>query len=259
MTGNRKSGVVLQPRDRHLLTELGIMRLIDLAQARLVGGFGSYQRTHARLSRLARAGLLHQFFWGTVAGGRKSIYGLSAKGAQLVDAEFKGIQRKQHHLLVGDLFVAHQMHINEVFVTLKYRLLPGPGTRFLRWRAFHKPLSQAVLLTPDGYFEIEAAQGVRAMFLEADLGTETRKVWEQKVKQYLQLAMSGEFQRLSGQQQFRVLVIATSRRRLDNLRATIAKTTDKIFWFSTFELINSSGFWSPIWLRPKGDQMQPLL
>ena len=97
------------------------------------------------------------------------------------------------------------------------------------------------------------------MFLEVDLGTEALSVWEKKTARYLQLALSGEFQKRFRQPQFRVLVVTASERRLGNIRATVAKSTDKIFWFTTFENINRDGFWSPVWLRPTGNQRQSLL
>ncbi len=73
------------------------------------------------------------------------------------------------------------------------------------------------------------------MFLEVDLGTEALKVWQQKTASYLQLALSGEFLKKFRQPQFRVLVVANSERRLANIRGAISKSTDKIFWFTTFE------------------------
>jgi hypothetical protein len=97
------------------------------------------------------------------------------------------------------------------------------------------------------------------MFLEVDLGTEALSVWRQKTASYLQLAVSGEFVKRFRQPQFRVLAVANSERRLANIRATIAKSTDKIFWFTTFDVINRDGFWSPGWLRPSGDQRYSLL
>jgi hypothetical protein len=72
------------------------------------------------------------------------------------------------------------------------------------------------------------------------------------------MALSGAFTQLFQQPQFRVLVIATTDRRLRNIRAAIAKATDKIFWLSTFEQIKQHGFWSPVWLRPTGEQKLPL-
>lgn len=258
MPGNRRKGAVLQPRDFHLLNEIGRMRLVDLEQAQVIGKFGSYQRTHARMDRLAKAGMLQRFYIGTVALGRKCIYGLSAKAAELVGSEFKRIQRRQGQLLVGDLFVHHQLHVNQIYLAVKYQAIPFGESRFISWKSFHKPLSQSVLLTPDGYFEIAAEQVVRSMFVEVDLGTETRTVWEQKIRAYLQLAISGEFERLFTRKQFRVLVVAPTRNRVERIRAVAAKLTDKIFWFSSFEVINCDGFWSSVWLRPKGDQVHSL-
>jgi len=84
-------------------------------------------------------------------------------------------------------------------------------------------------------------------------------VIQRKVQLYLQLAASGEFSTLFHQQQFRVLIVASSARRLANLRQTIAGLTDKIFWLTTLESINQGRFWSAVWLRPTGDQMLPLL
>src|SRR5207253_11501302 len=123
----------------------------------------------------------------------------------------------------------------------------------------HHPISEAIKLIPDGYFESAFGDVVRSSFLEVDLGTEALSVWLQKTGYYLQLARSGEFSTRFRQPQFRVLVVANSERRLANIRASIANSTDKIFWFSTFENINRDGIWSPIWLRPAGDQRHSLL
>jgi hypothetical protein len=71
--------------------------------------------------------------------------------------------------------------------------------------------------------------------------------------------LSGKFPELLHQSKFRVLVIATTERRLRHIRGAIAKETDKIFWLSTFEQIKQRGFWSAVWLRPTGDQPLPLL
>jgi hypothetical protein len=73
------------------------------------------------------------------------------------------------------------------------------------------------------------------------------------------MALSGQFTELFRQPQFRVLVVATTERRLRHIRAALAKATDKIFWLSTLEQIKQRGFWSPIWLRPTGETEQPLL
>jgi hypothetical protein len=259
MTGSKRTGIVLQERDRHLLSELGVMRIIDREMAKLVAGFGSTTRANTRLLQLTRAGLLRRFFVGSIGAGRKAVYTLSPKGSELVSAKLEGIQRSSGRLVVGDRFVVHQTGINEVYLVLKYRPIPHPNVRLHRWLVFRHSLSDAIKLTPDGYFELEAGEPLRATFLEIDCGTEALAVWQQKTAYYLQLAVSGEFLKRFRQPQFRVLVVASSERRLANIRATVAKSTDKIFWLTTFDIIHRDGFWSPIWLRPSGDQRHSLL
>lgn len=255
----RREGVVLQNRDRHLLSELGVMRIIDRETAKIVAGFHSTRRANTRLLQLTRSGLLRRFFVGSIAHGRKSIYTLSPKGAELVSAKLGGVNRSSGRLVVGDAFVEHQSGINEIYVAVRYRPAEMPGIRFVRWHSFRQPISEAIKLTPDGYFELAFADSLRAMFLEVDRGTEALSVWQQKTACYLQLALSGDFAKKFRQPQFRVLVVANSERRLANIRATVAKSTEKIFWFSTLDAINRDGFWSPVWLRPTGGQRLSLL
>jgi hypothetical protein len=249
----------LQPRDLHLLSELDVMRIVDRETAKLIAGFGSRTQVNQRFLELTRAGLLRKFFVGTIGSGRKAIYTLSTKGAQMVRAKLGGIQRPSGRLVVGDAFVEHQSGINDIYVKLKYGSVSPPAARLLRWHAFRQPISEAIKLTPDGYCEIASGDTLRAMFLEVDLGTEALSVWQQKTASYLQLAVSGEFQKRFRHPQFRVLVVAHSDRRLNNIRASVAKSTDKIFWFTTFENIQRDGLWSPLWLRPTGDQRLSLL
>ncbi len=54
MVGNERSlkeqlSMVIQERDRHLLREAAVMRVIDREQAKIVAGFGSTTRANARL------------------------------------------------------------------------------------------------------------------------------------------------------------------------------------------------------------------
>ena len=235
------------------------MRVIDREQAKLVAGFRSTTRANTRLLALTRAGFLNRFFAGTILGGRKGIYTFAPKAAAIVDGPPTACPRKRNETLAGVLFLEHQMLVNSIYTTVKCRPIPLPGISLQLWRAFRQRLSSTVPIMPDGYFELEAPTGVRAMFLEVDLGTERLSIWRRKVRAYLHLAISGQFLKLFQQSQFRVLVVAMSDRRLATIRQTVARLTDKIFWFSTFELINREGFWSPIWLRPQGDQRQSLL
>lgn len=256
MRGNKvHRGLVLQKRDRHLLNELAVMRLFDRQQAQVVGPLQSVTRANACLLRLTQAGLLNRFYVGTYNGGKKAIYSLSAKGAAVAQIQSpKLLQRQQNKLVVGDPFVDHQLEINEVYLTVKYRPIPAAGIRFKDWMSFSHPLSVASPIIPDGYFELGIPDKTLACFLEIDLGTETAKVWKPKIESYIRFAVSEEFERRFHLNQFRVLVITSSLRRLQALRKLVRQYTDKIFWFTTFESIKHDSFWFTVWLRPDGDQ-----
>jgi Replication-relaxation len=247
MAGNEHR-MVIQRRDEHLLRELVSMRLIDREQAKAVAGFGSTTRANTRLLALYREGLLRRFFQGTEAGGKKALYTLSQKGARLVDASHAGLRYGNDELLATNFFVAHQLRVNGVYCSVRYRPIPVPGIAFGSWISFSQPV--APRLIPDGYFEISTPQGIVCSFLEIDLGHEGSAVWKAKTENYLRYAASGEFAKRFSQPRFRVLVLANSEKRARVLRQLVEHFTDKVFWFTSFEAVDREGFWSPVWRRP---------
>lgn len=259
MPGNNACAIVLTDRDRLLLKELAIGKVIDREQVKKIAGFKSTTRANDRLLKLTRAGFLRRFFLGTRAGGTKAIYSLSTKGAQAVQIEGRLIKRKNNSLLVGDLFVEHQLAVNSTWIEAKFTPIPIPDVQFVRWLVFPTALSKSTPLMPDAYFELQSTSGMYCLFCEVDRGTETLKVWARKISLYLQLAASGEFQTLFKQSRFRVLVAVSSERRLNILRRTSALHTEKIFWFAPLEEINGKGLFASIWRRPVGEQKVPLL
>jgi hypothetical protein len=248
--------MILQPRDREFLKELSILRVADREQIRVVAGFGSITRVNARLLKLTRAGLLRRFFLGS-GGGRKALYAVSEKGAQLVDVPLRGPRRPQGAMLVADTFVEHQLALNSVYCAVKLGKIPLEGVAFHRWMAFYETVAPELRLIPDGYVEFVGPTGTMAAFVEVDLGTEGLQIWKEKTRKYLQLALSGAFLRRFGQDRFRVLVVAPSERRLQSIRKTVAATTEKIFRFATLEDARSR-FFTPVWLRPVGNQPESL-
>lgn len=250
------SRMILQPRDRQFLKELSVMRVVDREQAKIVAGFGSTTRANARLLKLTRCGLLRRFFLGS-GGGRKALYALSEKGAQLVDVPMRGPRRPQGAMLVADAFVEHQLAVNSIYCTVKFRKIVVPNVTFRRWSAFHEAVAPELRLIPDGYVEFLGPAGTTAAFLEVDRGNESLGVWKEKTRQYLQLALSGAFGHRFGQDRFRVLVVALSVRRLESLRKTVAGMTEKIFRFTTLDAARKE-FFGTIWTKPLGHQPESL-
>ena len=252
-------GTVATSRDFALLRTLVITRVLDGEQVMTIAGFRSVRRTNRRLLKLVRAGLLKRWFVGTAGGGQKALYGLSPRGANLIGETTQGlIPWKQDSLITSSQFLAHQQAVNAVFIQARFTA-PPVGFAVQQWTRPKLPLSPAVALIPDGYFEIVQSDTVHPVFLEVDLGTETSRVWRRKVDLYLKLALSGEFERLFQSKRFRTVILFPSCRRLKSIRSLIAKRTEKLFWLSTLDAFHQAGLWGPIWLRPVGENKVRIL
>ena len=188
---------------------------------------------------------------------KKAVYSLSPKGAALVGATGLGPRRPNDALLVADFFVLHQLAINNVYCALK-RDGASCAVSVVRWLSFFRPLGPHIRLIPDAYCELGAPESMVAAFLEVDLGHERLKVWMGKIANYIQFAVSGEYERMFGREQFRVLVIVNSKRRLESIRKTVRSATQTIYWFATIDSVRLQGPFAAIWLRPEGDERQPL-
>lgn len=257
MVGNEK-GLVIQPRDRHLLEEFAVMRVADRDQAKIVGGFGSTTRVNTRLLALTRHGLLRRFFLGTTFGGTKALYTLSPKGAEFVGVPLRVPRRRKDETYASDFVIQHQLTVNEAYCALKYGTIP-PGVQFERWETFFEPILPGLRLIPDGYVELRTPEGVSAAFFEIDRGHEHSPVWKEKVNRYLELALTNVREATRFRRPFRVLTVFPTERRLRSIRKTVAQITAKIFWFASLEAIREKGLFAPVWLRPHGEDRLPLI
>jgi hypothetical protein len=252
MLGNKRRGLVLQERDRRILQELAVMRVIDREQGKVIGGFRSTTRVNKRLLALTRGGLLKRFFIGS-GGWKKSLYSLSPLGANFLQTPYRVMRTHGDELITVSSSLEHQLGINELYCLIKYRQVGMDSPKLLRWENLYRPIDSKRSLIPDAHLEISGPEETIAAFLEFDLGHENLIVWKKKIEKYLQYAISGEFESLIRQHQFRVLVVANSERRRESLQKTTASVTDKIFYFSTVNSVHETGFWAPIWFRPQGD------
>jgi hypothetical protein len=247
--------MVLQPRDRELLRELAHLRVIDREDARTLAGFQSRTRANARLLALVRAGLLMKRAAGTIRGGHKFLYALSIRGAKLLGTRYRAPIWNPNTTLAWSPTLEHQLAVNRLYIGLRHGA-PTAAVSLTRWSTFDQPIAPTVRLIPDAYIEITTPTTVKAIFLEVDRGTETRRIWNRKVDAYLTLATSGHFAEIFQRPQFRVAVLAPTPRRLASLRACVARRTTKVFWFAL--LPSESGvdwLWQRRWLRPHGPDL----
>lgn len=249
---------ILTTRDRDIFRALAIARVLDGEQIKTVAKFGSVRRTNRRLLKLVQAGFLRRWFIGTSGGGQMALYGLSPQSANLIGETTQGlISWKQDALITSSQFLAHQQAVNEILLLARFGALPTSFSCKC-WERPRLPLSASVPLVPDGYFEIVREGILHPMFLEMDLGTESSRVWKRKIEFYLRFATTGIADRFDPKR-LRVLLLFPSARRLESIRKVVAERTEKLFWLSTMDEVQRDGLWSPIWLRPVGDERQRLL
>jgi len=246
--------IIVQPRDLELLRAASLLRAIDREQARRIGRFTSVTRVNATLLRLVQARLLNRFFLGTGPGTQKAIYTLTSKGASLAEVPYKRFRRKNSALYSGDLFLEHQLLLNEIYLSLKAER--GVGVQ--NWKTFEKALPESSII-PDAYFEIVTNESLKPVFLEVDKSTESKKVWKKKAANYLAFALSDAFERQFRKQQFRVAIITTTEQQLRRIQSVVAARTTKVFWLATFSDIKALGIFSAIWRRPEGTEKHPFL
>src|SRR5262249_13009282 len=212
----------------------------------VVAGFNSTTRANTRLLQLTQAGYLVHTFIGSISGGRKAVYRLSNTTRSTIANQVARAAKSAR----SELFVEPQLAVNSIYAVVKHKPIPIIGCQFHQWISFNQPLSKTCPLIPDGYFELQQQSAIKSFFIEVDLGSEALRIWQKKIEGYLKLASSAEFSRIFAQNRFKVCVIAHSERRAENIRRLIAKFTDKIFRFTSFEFINRQGVWSAIWRKP---------
>lgn len=252
-------GLVLQPRDYRLLRAVDTLRVIDREAAKIIAPFGSTTRANTRLQALTAHGLMVRHAVGTVAGGHKYLYALSARGARVIEVPHRAVPWNPYTGLAGSSGLEHQLRLNALYLQLMHRPSPIRDVRVQTWRTFVRPLADITQLIPDAYIEMDTPIGTRTFFVELDRGTESRRTWRSKAERYLRYALSGAFQATGGVSQFGVLVIAPSARRVHSLRPTVARVTTKLFWFATFEALDADTLWTRIWWRPTGDERHALI
>lgn len=241
MIGNN---LALTERDRNILAEVTRYGVISRSQLMRLKVFTSKTRANERLRRLSSAGYLTPRVQPLTAGGPRLLY---LPGPQLT-----AHQETKRLINCSELFLNHQLGLVDARIAFEQI------GRVTRWLTPSDLKSLTGPLLPDAFIEYVVAGLTYCAFIEYDRGTETIGRFERKVRTYLELAYSGQFEKAFRRRYFRVFVITDSPRRLQSLSDAIATVTDRVFWFTTLRELNSKGPLASIWRRPGGTNSSSL-
>jgi len=194
----------LSDRDRAILGDLARVRCLSARQVERLNFQEGSALTQARrsrrtLERLTRLGVLHRFerqIGGVRAGSAGYVYGLSALGQRLVDADGPaGGERRRSPWEPSTNFMAHVLAVSEVYVQLREAerrrelelLAFDAEPRSWRWDS----VSRSPVVKPDAFVAVGIGRYEERRFLEVDLGTESRPVLKRKAKAYVDYWDSG--------------------------------------------------------------------
>ena len=271
--------LTLTERDIAILALVRDYRFINTAQIHALVG-GSQHNVTERLSRLFHHGYLdrpaHQREL-RAEGYRIMVYALTPKGAQAM-ARPSGVPVIVSRHLAEDnrtakrFYLAHTLMVSQFRACLTLACRQRADLRLRQWRVPERPLArvyvgaETVPIIPDAHFVLEAEDGrLGHFFLEADRGTMSQGRFLSKLQAYWQLRSTTS---PSGNPRaFRVLTIAQSKRRMENLLTTATNadprhTGSRMFCF-TFEteysLDDPDSVFDAIWCTPADQTPRSIL
>lgn len=244
------SGMVLTDRDRRLIDAVGRFGIVTREQIARHLQFGSVTRANAVLLRLFRNGYLARRLQPSLRGTRRLTYFVGPQGHELLGLSPESSTGRRRWPLVSDLFLDHQLDLNDVRLALEHE--QRPAYEFVRFLSERELAPMNLGIVPDGYCEYRLDGKSYSLFLEIDRGTESARRWTSKIDAYLRLAYQNTFSEKFGRRFFRVFVTAPSTRRLKGIAREIAKRTDRIFWLAAHDELLREGPFAPVWHRPDG-------
>jgi hypothetical protein len=199
----------------------------------------------------------------TARGSAQALYYLGDAGIPIV-AEKLGLdpqevkEKRKDALEVKDLFIAHNLLVNDVRIAAALACRNSPHLQLVRWidqsdcrlpAKVTEGQAKGGFFSPDGYCQYTYKGKLYAFFLELDCSTMSNQRFLTKAHNYLSFGLSGSYQEMFGMKFFRVFVVTLTKARLLNLKKTIESVTDKMFWFTTVDQIVPDRLFDQVWYR----------
>lgn len=224
----------------------------------------SVSACNMRMKKLEEHHFLDRLVKPVASGSAQAAYALDKRGADVVAATLEIDRRKvrwnRSNNRVEWLFMDHTLGISEFKVCLDVALAirreellfyQRGDKSHLRRISMTGAKKKYFVVAPDAFFGIQTGRGKCIFFLEVDLGTETLSRFAEKVTAYKRYWKSHQYTEEYGFNNFRVLTVCESDRRLANLRQATGKVGGRqMFLFTTFSAIQKNSPLGSVWLSP---------
>ena len=254
--------------DLKILQSLADYRFLDTSHISALHSETPTRTIQRRLQTLFHAGYLerpaHQFSYQKPKA--HIIYTLDKKGARLLFPDNKAkVSWAKRNKEIKSFFLWHSLMISDFRVILTLALKKEKESKLISWR--ERGLTNSVYLegeklpiAPDAFFTIEDKNDLLHFFLEADRSTMPAKRFLNKTRAYWQFWKEEGHKDRFNISVFRVLTIAISEKRKENLRRLTRKS--EMFLFACkkdYNLEKPESVLEPIWQSPKDDKCHYLL
>lgn len=240
----KKKTLLLQPRDEVIMTFIAEFQLLSREQIQKLLDFPCITRVNIRLKKLYDHGYLSRLFLPTITGTPKALYYLGPQGIPVVSDNLSIdpllLERERKHLRDRKLlFLNHQLFLNDIRIAFTLAIKNNAQMTLEQWIKerdclieFQHNQGSLTALRPDGCLCLTYQNRLYSFFVEVDCSTMTNGRLKSKAKAYLDYARSGRSEQDFGFKYFRVLIITKTEARLFNLKSTIEKLNNRIFYFA---------------------------
>ncbi len=253
--------IVLTERDRLLLAavhQLGFLTADHIALAFFPGRDGAGSAAHQRVRELWQWGYLDRVqrpVAPAIGGSRPLLHALGPAGVPVVAAQLgdgtSPVQRRRLDRL-DDLFVNHDLQAAALWANVAAEVR-GTLVRSWRWIAERELRARGervrdersrhwLPFLPDAAVELTYAEGdVQVCLVEIDMGTQPLRRFRRKARAFELFLESGQFARRWGRDTFEVVVLTSSRPRLEQLwracREDVPERRWSMYSLATFDVL----------------------
>ncbi len=273
---DRKVPFRMQERDREIIKHIHDNRFLTTKLISLLVG-SSEQVAGTRLMKLFQNKYIDrkegEF-------NKSTIYYLLDKAYREVLDPYYGIEKptarmtEKNRKVKYTPFLEHDLLIAKIRVTLTLALKNCPDASLAEWKPDKETINEYTVVedgrdktrtfAPDSYLVIDTPKGKLHFFLEADRHKKDNERFRKQMRKYWEFKGAWLEKKSAG---FRVLIVALSDQKINNLRevskgATDNKAPSPMYWFTSetrFDPEDPESILKPIWQTPKDDTFQSLL